>query len=146
MLKITLQPSRILAAILVFAHGAAMAMVALAGMPLWLELIAIAALVASLVFDVRQTALLRAPDAVIGLEITADDRFSIQTRRGGWIGCEVLGSTYVTSFLTILNLKVIDSGRNTRAVILPDSLNAEDFRKLRVWLRWASLPKTITVR
>lgn len=140
-MKITLRPSRILTAILVLAHGAAIAMVALAGMPLWLELIAIAALVASLVFDVRQTALLRAPDALITLEIASDDRLSIQTRRGEWIECEVLGSTYVTSFLTILNLKVIDSGKNTRAVLLPDSLDAEDFRKLRVWLRWKRDPQ-----
>ena len=140
-MKITLRPSRILTAILVLAHGAAIAMVALAGMPFWLELIAIAALVASLVFDVRQTALLRAPDAVITLEIASDDKLSIQTRRSEWIECEVLGSTYVTSFLTILNLKGPDSGRNTRAVILPDSLDAEDFRKLRVWLRWKREPQ-----
>ena len=140
-MKITLRPSRILTAILVLAHGAAIAMVALAGMPFWLELIAIAALVASLVFDVRQTALLHAPDAVITLEIASDDKLSIQTRRSEWIECEVLDSTYVTSFLTILNLKGIDSGRNTRAVILPDSLDAEDFRKLRVWLRWKREPQ-----
>ena len=140
-MKITLRPSRILTAILVLAHGAAIAIVALAGMPLWLELIAIAVLVASLIFDVRQTALLRAPNALITLEIASDDKLSIQTRRGEWIECEVLGSTYVTSFLTILNLKVIDSGRNTRAVILSDSLDAEDFRKLRVWLRWKRDPQ-----
>ena len=105
-------------------------MVVLAGMAPWLEAIAIAALAASLVFN----------DAVIGLEITSDDKFSIQTQRGGWIECEVLGSTYVISFLTILNLKRTDSGRITRAVILPDSLDAEDFRKLRVWLRWKRDP------
>ena len=116
-------------------------MVVLAGMPLWLDLIAIAALVANLVFVARQTALLRAPDAVLGLEITSDDKLSIQTRRGGWIECEALGSTYVISFLTILNLKGIDSGRTMRAVILPDSLDADDFRKLRVWLRWKREPQ-----
>ena len=140
-MKITLQPSRILTAILVLAHGAAIAMVALAGMPLWLELIAIAALAASLVFELRQTALLRAPDAVITLEIASDDKFSIQTRRGEWIECELLGSTYVASFLTILNLKALDGGRSKHAVILPDSLDEEDFRKLRVWLRWKRDPQ-----
>ncbi len=116
-------------------------MVVLAGMALWLEVIAIAALMASLIFNVWQSALLRTPDAVTGLEITSDDKFSIQTRRGRWIECEVLGSTYVTSFLTILNLKRMDSGRTTHAVILPDSLDAEDFRKLRVWLRWKPEPQ-----
>lgn len=139
--KTNLRPSRILAAILVLAHGAAIAMVVLAGLPLWPALIAIAALVASLVYDVRQTALLRAPDAVSAFEITADDKFSIQTRSGECLECEVLGSTYVTYFLTILNLKAIDSGKNKRAVILPDSLDAEDFRKLRVWLRWKRDPQ-----
>jgi len=133
---ISLRPSRILAATLVLAHGAAIAMIVMAGMAPWLDALAIAALAASLVFNVRQSALLRATDAVIGLEITSDDKFSIQTRRGGWIECEVLGSTYVISFLAILNLKRTDSGKITHAVILPDSLDAGEFRKLRVWLRW----------
>lgn len=93
MSKINLRPSRILVAILVFAHAAAIAMVVLAGLPLWLALLAIMALAASLVYDVRQTAMLRAPDAVSAFEITADDKFSIQTRRGEWLECEVLGST-----------------------------------------------------
>ncbi len=141
MSKISLRPSWILTATFVLAHGVAIAMVVLAGMAPWLEAIAIAALVASLVFNVRQSALLRAADAVIGFEIAPDDRFSIQTRRGGWTECEVLGSTYVISFLAILNLKRTDSGRITRAVILPDSLDAEDFRKLRVWLRWKRDPQ-----
>ena len=136
MLRITLRPSRILAAILVIAHGAAIAAVALAGMPLWLQLIAIAALAASLMFEISHTVLLRAPDAVVALEIAADDALSIQTRRGDWIRCEVLGSTYVTYFLAILNLKEQGSGRVKRAVILPDSIDGEDFRRLRVWLRW----------
>lgn len=142
MSTISLRPSRILAATLVLAHGAAIAMVVLAGMAPWLVALAIAALAASLVFNVRKSALLRAADAVIGLEITSDDKLGIQTRRGGWTECEVLGSTYVISFLAILNLKKMDSGRITHAVILPDSLDAEDFRKLRVWLRWKRNPQS----
>lgn len=117
-------------------------MIVLAGMAPWLEALAIAALAASLVFNVRKSALLRAADTVIGLEITSDDKLSIQTRRSGWTECEVLGSTYVISFLAILNLKRTDSGRITHAVILPDSLDAEDFRKLRVWLRWKRDPQS----
>jgi toxin CptA len=135
-LRIALRPSRILAAILVIAHGAALAVIALVSVPLWLKVIAIAALAVSLVFEIRQTVLLRAPDAVVALEIASDDALSIQTRRGDWIECEVLGSTYVTYFLAIVNLKDQGSGRVKRAVILPDSIDAEDFRKLRVWLRW----------
>lgn len=136
MLRVSLRPSWILAAILAAAHGAAIAVIALVSVPPWLQVIVIAALAASLVFEIRKTALLRAPDAVVALEIASDDALSIQTRRGGWIECDVLGSTYVIYFLAIVNLKEQGSGRVRRAVILPDSIDAEDFRKLRVWLRW----------
>ncbi len=125
-----------MAAILVIAHGAAIAVIALVSLPLWVQLIAIAALAGSFAFEIRQTVLLRAPDAVVALEIAADDTLSVHTRRGNWIKCEVQGRTYVTYFLTILNLKEQGGGRAKRAVILPDSIDAEDFRKLRVWLRW----------
>ena len=136
MLKVSLRPSLILAAILLAAHGAAIAVIAVVSMPLWLQLSAIAALAASLTFNIRQAALLRSPDAVIAIEIASDNTFSIQTRRGDWLECEVLGNTYVSSFLTILNLRQTDNGAVRRAVILPDSIAAEDFRQLRVWLRW----------
>ena len=132
---VSLRPSWILAAILVVAHGAAITVIALVGMPLWLQLILIAALVGSLAFEIK-TVLLRAPDAVVTLEFASDDTLTIQTRRGNWIRCEVLGSTYVTYFLSILNLNEQGGGRTKRVVILPDSIDAEDFRKLRVWLRW----------
>jgi toxin CptA len=136
MLKIALRPSRMLTAILLIAHGAAIVLIVLVGLPPWLQVIAIGVLVASLAFYVRQTALLRSPDAVIAIEIASDDAFSIQTRRGDWLGCEVLGSTYVASFLTLLNLRELDKGAVRHAAILPDSTDAEDFRRLRVWLRW----------
>lgn len=143
MLKVGLRPSWILAAILAAAHGAAIVIIALVSMPLWLELIAIAALAANLIYEIRHTVSLRAPDAVVALEIASDDALSIQTRRGDWIRCEVLGSTYVTYLLVILNLKDLEYGRVKRAVILPDSIDAEDFRKLRVWLRWKGEQRTI---
>lgn len=136
MLNITLRPSWVLAAILAVAHGAAIAMIALVSLPPWLQLIAIAAFVLNLIFEVRKSALLRSPNAVVAIDITSDDAFSIQTRRGGRIECEVLGSTYVTVFLAVLNLREIDSGAARRVTILPDSIDKEDFRKLRVWLRW----------
>ncbi len=136
MLKAGLRPSWILAALLTAAHGAAIAVVVVVDMPPWLKLVAIAALALNFLFDILRTALLLMPESVTALEIAADDTLSIQTRRGEWIECKVLGNTYVLSFLTILNLRQNDSGAIRRCAILPDSLDAEDFRKLRVWLRW----------
>ena len=104
-------------------------------MPAWLQWVLTVSLVVNVVFEVWKAALLRAPNAVVAIEIARDDTLSIQTRRGEWVSCEVLGSSYVVSFMVILDLKGKD-GAGRRAVILPDSLDAEDFRKLRVWLRW----------
>ena len=127
-----------MAAILVVAHGAAIAIVVIVDVPLWLKLIAGAALALNFLIDMRRTALLLTPESVVAIEIGSDDVLSVQARRGDWLECEVLGNTYVVSFLAILNLKQIDSGAVKRVVILPDSIAAEDFRKLRVWLRWKS--------
>ena len=136
-LKISLRPSRILTAILVAAHGGAIAVVALVAMPLWLKLMAIAALAVSLVAAVRRAALLLAPGSVVAIEIGLDDSLSIQTRRGSRIGeCEVLASTYVAGFLAIINLREPETRAVRHVIVLTDSIDGEDFRRLRVWLRW----------
>ena len=135
MLKINLRPSWILAAILAVAHGAAIAAVVVVEMPLWLTFVVMVALIANLSLELRHASL-RMPDAAVAIEISSDNVFSVQTRRGEWLEYEVLGNTYVLSFLAILNLKQTDNGAAKRIVILPDSIAAEDFRKLRVWLRW----------
>ena len=60
----------------------------------------------------------------------------MQTRRGEWSDFDVAGSSYVTSALTVLNLRATDSHRMQNVVLLPDSMAADDFRRLRAWLRW----------
>lgn len=136
MLKIRLRPSWTLAAILTAAHCAAIILILQVSLPHWQQAIAITALLASLVFYIRRTALLLSREAAVAIEVASDDSFSVQTRRGDWLACEVLGSTYVASFLVVLNLREIEAGKVRHVVILPDSIDGEDFRRLRVWLRW----------
>lgn len=136
MLKARLKPSWTLAAILTAAHCAVVALIIIVEVPVWLSIIVVALLGVNLVSNLGNAALLRARGAAVALEITSAGLFSVQTRRGAWIECEVLGSTYVASFLTVLNLKEQEKGALRHVVILPDSMDAEDFRRLRVWLRW----------
>ena len=136
MQKFLLRPSLMLTAILTVAHGAMIASATVSGMPWWLTAPAVTALAWSCFSAVRQSALLRGPSAIVEIEIAADHRFSIRKRSGGWMACEVLGSTCVVSFLTTINLRT-DANRTVRhIVILPDSMDKDDFRRLRVWLRW----------
>lgn len=135
-LRVSLRPSFILAAILVIVHGAAIAVILMANMPPWLALIAIAALVINLGVSIWRNALTRGGNAVVEIGVASDTALSIRTRRGEWLECEVRGDTYVAWFLTVLNLRQIGTGKRLSVAILPDAIDAEDFRRLRVWLRW----------
>ena len=83
-----------------------------------------------------KVALLRSSGSVATIEISAGDAMTIGTRRGEWIEVDVCGDTYVLWFLTVLNVRRRDNGRRVSIVIFPDAVDAEEFRKLRVWLRW----------
>jgi hypothetical protein len=39
-------------------------------------------------------------------------------------------------FLTVLNLARGDDRRRISVLILPDGIDTDEFRRLRVWLRW----------
>jgi hypothetical protein len=127
-LRIVLQPSRYLLALLIAVHG-------LAGAALWLadlrwgwRLAGVAGLLASAVlYGIR-----RAPcDAV---EI--DDQGSWRVaRQGRWHEASLI-EAYVSPLLTVIRLRRED-GKRLALTLLPDSLAQDDFRRLRVILKWA---------
>ncbi|MDR3426296.1 protein YgfX [Silvimonas sp.] len=49
---------------------------------------------------------------------------------------QVLGSTMVSAHLLVLHLRVQNVRKVQRLVLWPDSMPADDFRRLRVALRW----------
>lgn len=144
-LRIDLRASWTLAAILTVAHGSALAAVLTVSIPLWLQVIAAAALAANLARLLWRNALLKSPAAVVAIEIASDDVLSIRTRRGNWVQYDVCDDTYVLWFLTVLNLRRARNGRRVSVALLPDAIHADDFRKLRVWLRWKGKTRTPTV-
>jgi toxin CptA len=139
---IKLRPSWLLTAILAVAHGVAMVLIAIVSMPIWLKVIISAALVLSCFHSVRRAALLLTPCSAVAIEVTSAHLLNVQTRDSDWIECEVLGTTYVASFLTILNLRQIEQRTIRHIIILPDGIETDDFRKLRVWLRWQRGPQS----
>ncbi len=136
MLKIKLRPSWLLAGVLTLAHGGAVAVMWCIDVRPWFAASASIILLVHLVVVLRARALLLTAGAVVALEVSSDNVLSVQTRETDWREFEVLGTTFVMPCLTILNLRPHAGGPVQRVVILPDSLHMEDFRKLRVWLRW----------
>ena len=110
-------------------------------------------LLASLILYLRHHVMLRSSRSVLGFELSDDMTCLLQTKEGN-ITCTILGSTFVAFYLTILELKPVESRvDNPRTgvagwwrehrkhsphsvVILPDTIDAEAFRQLRVLLRW----------
>lgn len=134
---IEIKPSGLLALALCAAHVAAAAVAWLAPVPLWLKAGITLAIVASLVHSLSRKAALHAARAIVALEVTEAGRISFRTRNGEWQACELLGSTYVSPYLTILNLKA-QGARVRHVVLVPDNVEAQDFRRLRTWLRWGA--------
>lgn len=114
--------------------------------PVMMKLAGSAILAASLVLYIRYYALLTSPGSARGLKLgfdTADAMTCmLETQRGDVIMCMPLGSSFVAPYLAVLELKPLGARRlwqrfRTRSVvILPDGIDAEEFRQLRVLLRW----------
>jgi toxin CptA len=135
-LLISLRPSRRLTLALVLAYLSAASAVAATDLPLWLTIPVGSALLAYGAVTAARTALLRAADAIVAVQAGRPDRLPFQTRDGAWHEGRLLGTSYVAPYLTVLNLSEPGTRRPRHVLILPDGIDAEDFRRLRVWLRW----------
>jgi toxin CptA len=95
------------------------------------------------VSSIAHSALLRTRQAI--LEVQAGEGRSVVcfTRTGEWHEAEILDSSFVAPWLTVLNLKQLQSGLIRHVLIVPDNVDPEAFRHLRVWLRWG-LPARAT--
>lgn len=146
LLAVRLKPSRRLAVMLSFAHFTAIGLLWPLAIPVMMKLAGSAILAASLVFYIRYYALLTSPGSVRGLKLGLDHAdtmtCTLETRRGDVITCVPLGSSFVAPYLAVLELKLLGARRlkqrfRTRSVvILPDGIDVEEFRQLRVLLRW----------
>lgn len=135
-LCIRLQPSYYLAGLLSFAHAAAGFVLWPLVLPLGVKAAFIVSLIASLIYYLRKDALLIAHDAVVALTLTEEMSCILIARSGQSMICSLSDSTFVAPYLTVINLQPNERFFMHSVVILPDSIDAEEFRRLRIWLRW----------
>ncbi len=129
------RPSRRLAALLIAAHGAALAVLPLLALPFWAALVLALLLVLSLLHLVRRDAWLTLPSSCIGLTQEDDGRILLLRRDGSRVPCRILRDSVVTPSLTVLNVRPEGAYLARGAVILSDRMEKEPFRRLRVWLK-----------
>ncbi len=135
-LSIHRKPSFWLAVILSLAHFAAAILLYSLLVPLEIKVLIFILLFISLIYYLCHDALLCANKAVISFTLSEKMRCTMTTRSGKTAVCDVLGDTFVAPYLVVLNLKRKGKFFPCSIVILPDGIDADMHRKLRVWLRW----------
>ena len=142
LLVLRLGPSFRLAIMLGLAHVSAISLLWPLMLPVAAKLASTVVLAISLVIYVRHYAFRKSPGSITGLSLADDMTCTLETRHGERIACALLGSSFVAPYLTVLELKPLNDTRwshrlrSCSVVILPDAIAAEDFRLLRVLLRW----------
>ena len=132
-LTVSLRPSRVLALSLTVMAGAALACAWISLPPLALPPVA-AGIALAWAWHLAR-ALQRGAGTVRALELAAQGNARWQDGSGQWHQAEILPSSYVSSWLVVVNLGEV--GRRGRSlVLLPDCAAAEELRRLRIWLRW----------
>jgi len=128
-LSVSIRPSRRLLLIQLAAHVVAAGAALAAALPSWLAAILLILIGASL-------ARLRGMSPVATLVLRGDGRLEKVGADGTATEVIVHPHTLVLSFLVVLLYR--EQGRLRSLTLLADSLAAEDFRQLRLWLRWRS--------
>lgn len=136
--KFHLKSSYVLALVLLVAH--ALAVISIHALVcLWWEEVAVSLmLLSNLIYLVWRYVLLRSPMSCVSVRLDGED-VKLEFHGGQVMAARLGGDSFVTSGLTVLQLKLESSRVSYWLPILPDSLDAESYRQLRVLLKWGNL-------
>lgn len=123
--------SRLLAGFILATHGGAIVLL-LVSLPLWAGLLLSAGVVASLVTTLNRHVLMRGPNAFVELNWDSAGNWSLLDRDGKTHRAHLLRSSYLYVNLVILNFEV--NRRNRSIILLPDAIDRDTLRRLRVRL------------
>lgn len=130
------RPSRQLAILLFVVHLGSFGLLWPLTVPFWIKAMIAGLLAASLIYYLRQDALLTSGTAVTAFTLTDAQKCIMTTRSGAIIKGNLLANTFVSPYLTVILIQPQEKWLSRSIVILPDSLDTDTFRRLRVWLRW----------
>jgi toxin CptA len=135
-LRLALKPSRQLTIMLALLHLAALGSLFPLDLPAWPRLVAACAVILSAVTAIRRHAFLLSPYSVRELTLGADGSVEAASPGQNSFPAAISLQSTVFTWLVVLLLDAPGSRRRVPVVILPDSLQADEFRALRSWLRW----------
>ncbi|MBU0621249.1 MAG: hypothetical protein KJ795_05335 [Gammaproteobacteria bacterium] len=141
----TLRPSRRLAALHLLLGAGALA--ALWSLPPVLPVsLSLSGVIAGWVlyrwhFDAK----LRSPHSCVALRLEGDEAVVMVLRDGRHVPGRLSATSLITPFLVILNVSLETRRLRRSLVLLPDCMGRQNFRRLRVALRWGGKTSQSTV-
>jgi toxin CptA len=132
-LRLDLRPSRRLAGLLLVVHGLAL-LAAWVSFDGWIRYSAMLAIAVSGACSLARV-VRRGSRPAVSLEFHGDGRASWRNGRGGWHEGRLARGNFVSAALVVLGLEQAQRRRKW-VVLMADSTSPEEFRRLRVWLRW----------
>lgn len=138
--EVELRSSRRLAGLLGIAHGGVLLLLPTLPVAGWIVVLMSGMLVISASMTITRHALRRGARAVTALKLANREQLQIRAGDGVWHGGRLLGSSTVGAAIAVLNIRLDGGGGTTHVVIFGDGIDADDFRRLRVWLRWGPRP------
>lgn len=131
----SLNASRTLAALLLLLHALSVLVILLIPLPLWARWAVMCALLGSLVYYLRRDAWRSLPTSCVALRLEKA-RIVLIARNGQEIAGQVLSNSVVMPFMTLVRVLPQGAQFARSVVIFPDAIAHEQFRALRVALRW----------
>ena len=136
-INVPIRASARLALLLTTAHAGAMAAVIVMPVAWWLRAAACSLLVASGTVMIRRNALLKAADSVIGLQLRRDGSCHLQLRNQRAISGELCPGWFASPLMIVVQVACPGQRWRRSITLLPDAVEAECLRRLRIFLRFA---------
>lgn len=133
--RVVLQRSILLSVLLLLMHGGALYWLSLFALPLWLKLIFSVCVIVSVVVQLRTHLLQKGRRAVTGLQWDGGEEWQLQIGSGEILTARLLGSSFVSSWLIVLNFRIVSGRGSVPVMLMPDSIDAASFRRLTAKLR-----------
>jgi len=128
-------PSRLLGFCICLGHAIAIGALAALPVPKLAFILLLAVLLLSTAYYLQRHARLALANAWVGLQLE-EDYLVLFNRRGDELRGRLLGSSLVMPHLVILNIAIPNYYQTQNVVLMPDSMDEESFRQLRVALKW----------
>ena len=132
--KFILKPSKFYCTFLAVALLASFLVIILIHANIWIKLLVAVLLGFYGSYTYLRYALLKTHDSIIALQYTSSGKWQVTTNAGVASG-EVKGDSVVTPFLSILRFNVERKRSSLSCIILRDSLDNDDYRRLVALLR-----------